>query len=67
MPKSCKILFSEQAPTQYFTAFCRMAELLQNKMEIPTIIYTIEQETFIIILVFSDRSCYIFVKEGIEL
>ena len=33
MPKSCKILFSEQAPTQYLTAFCRMAELLQNHRE----------------------------------
>ena len=28
MPKRYKILFSEQAPTQYFTSFCRMAELL---------------------------------------
>ena len=44
MPKSCKILFSEQAPTQYFTAFCPMAELLQkNRKKVLTeeIIYYI--------------------------
>ena len=30
MPKRYKILFSEQALTQYFVSFCRMAELLQK-------------------------------------
>ena len=45
MPKSCKILFSEQAPTQYFTAFCPMAELLllfqENREENEIISFTI--------------------------
>ena len=33
MSKKYEILFREQAPTQYFVSFCRMAELLQKKQK----------------------------------
>ena len=50
MPKSCKILFSEQAPTQYFTAFCRMAELLLIKILFFVYILTIYTKNVILLL-----------------